>query len=125
LIGYNKRGSGPFSVMRYKITKMDGRYSHYGYTYLLEFSRSVQHGTGVLDFDRARRWFNTTFGWSQDVETRAKLFENRQYNKEAYTPDDINAVWAYAVKYGDYRIYIKDDQTLAWFVLAHPNESNS
>jgi len=111
--------------MNYKITKMDGRYSHYGYTHLLEFSRSVQHGTGVLDFDRARRWFNTTFGWSQDVETRAKLFENRLYNKEAYAPDDINRVWAYAVKYGDYRIYINDEQTLGWFVLAHPNESNS
>ena len=111
--------------MRYKITKMDGRYSHYGYTHLLEFSRSTQHGTGVLDFDRARRWFNSTFGWSQDVETRARLFENRLYHKEAYTPDDINPVWAYAVKYGDYRIYIKDEQTLSWFVLAHPNESNS
>ena len=104
---------------------MDGRYSHYGYTYLLEFSKSVQHGTGVLDFDRARRWFNATFGWSQDVETRALMIRNARNNKEAYQLDDINPTWAYAVKYGDYRIYVDNDQTLNWFVLAHPNESNS
>ena len=102
---------------------MDRRYSHYGYKYLLEFSVSVQRGTGVLDFDRARRWFNATFGWSQDVETRAKMIENKAYNLDTYKPDDINKIWAYAVKYGDYRIYIDNDQTLSWFVLAHPNET--
>jgi len=111
--------------MRYKITKMDGRHSHYGYTYLLEFSKSVQHGTGVLDFDRARRWFNATFGWSQDVKTREKMQGNRHYQPRAYQNEDINSAWAYCVKYGDYRIYVNNDQTLSWFVLAHPNESNS
>jgi hypothetical protein len=104
---------------------MDGRYSHHGYTYLLEFSKSVHYGTGVLDFDRARRWFNATFGWSQDVETREKMQGNRHYQPRAYQNEDINVNWAYCVKYGDYRIYVDNDQTLSWFVLAHPNESNS
>ena len=120
--GWGSGNTAPFS-MKYKITKMDRRYSHYGYKYLLEFSVSVQRGTGVLDFDRARRWFNATFGWSQDVETRAKMIENKAYNLDTYKPDDINKIWAYAVKYGDYRIYIDNDQTLSWFVLAHPNET--
>jgi hypothetical protein len=85
----------------------------------------VQHSTGVLDFDRARRWFNSTFGWSQDIETRFQMQSNQQYQPRAYQDEDINRVWAYAVKYGDYRIYVNNDQTLSWFVLAHPNESNS
>ena len=106
--------------MQYKITKMAGRYTRYGYTYLIEFSRSVQRGTGVLDFDRSRRWFNANFGWSQDVETQKKMIENYRLNKEAYEPSDINPVWAYCVKYGDYRIYIDNEKTLSWFVLAHP-----
>lgn len=109
--------------MKYKITKMDGRYSHYGYKYLVEFSRNTSQGTGVLDFDRSRRWFNTNFGWSQDVETRERMRENQRLHRAAYQPDDINPVWAYCVKYGDYRIYVDNDQTLSWFVLAHPNDT--
>jgi hypothetical protein len=106
--------------MKYKITKMDGRYTRYGYRYLIEFSKINQVGTGVLDFDRSRRWFNEQFGWSQDVETRAQMKNNRLHNRDAYQDDDINPVWAYAVKYGDYRIYVDEDKTLSWFVLCHP-----
>lgn len=108
----------PF-FMKYKITKMDGRYSRYGYRYLIEFSQS-QTGTGVLDFDRSRRWFNEHFGWSQDVETRSSMKKNKENYPEAYQPNDINPVWGYAVKYGDYRIYVNDDKTLSWYVLNHP-----
>ena len=99
---------------------MDGRYTWYGYQYLIEFSKNTTHGTGVLDFDRCRRWFNAQFGWSQDVETRNKMKQNRQYNPDAYQEDDFNPNWAYAVKYGDYRIYIDNDKTLSWFLLCHP-----
>lgn len=106
--------------MHYKITKMDGRYTRYGYTYLIEFPKSVQRGTGVLDFDRCRRWFNEHFGWSQDVETRQKMQENRAYHDQEYLDNDINPVWAYCVKYGDYRIYVDEEKTLSWFVLCHP-----
>lgn len=106
--------------MRYKITKMDGRYTRHGYTYLIEFSKLGLTGTGVLDFDRCRRWFNEHFGWSQDVETRDKMIQNSKYNKEQYQENDINPVWAYCVKYGDYRIYVNDDKTLSWFLMCHP-----
>ena len=106
--------------MKYKITKMDGRYTRYGYKYLVEFSKADQIGTGVLDFDRSRRWFNEHFGWSQDVETRRLMMHNKRHNHEAYNDNDINPVWAYAVKYGDYRIYVDEDKTLSWFVLCHP-----
>lgn len=110
-----------YFCMKYKITKMNGRYTKYGYKYLLEFSKVNYVGTGVLDFDRARRWFNEQFGWSQDVETRQKMKENRQHHPDKYQSNDFNPVWAYCVKYGDYRIYINDDKTLSWFVLHHPS----
>ena len=106
--------------MKYKITKMDRRYTRHGYTYIIEFSKTVSQGTGVLDFDRCRRWFNEHFGWSQDVETQKKMHENRLYHKDAYEDNDINPVWAYCVKYSDYRIYVDNDRTLSWFVLNHP-----
>lgn len=106
--------------MNYKITKMDGRYSRHGYKYLIEFSKSVQRGTGVLDFDRCRRWFNEQFGWSQDVETRDMMLQNKKHAGDVYQDNDINPVWAYCVKYGDYRIYVDDDKTLSWFLLCHP-----
>lgn len=99
---------------------MDGRYTRHGYTYLIEFSKLRAYGTGVLDFDRSRRWFNEHFGWSQDVETRQRMQENKMQNQGAYEDNDINPVWAYCVKYSDYRIYIDDDKTLSWFVLCHP-----
>ena len=106
--------------MKYTITKMDGRYAKYGYEYLIEFSKNHDSGTGVLAFDRCRRWFNEQFGWSQDVETQQRMEDNRMWQPEAYRSDDINPVWAYAVKYQDYRIYVDDDKVLAWFVLCHP-----
>jgi hypothetical protein len=106
--------------MKYKITKMDNRYTRNGYQHLIEFSKINRVGTGVLDFDRSRRWFNEHFGWSQDVETRARMKENQRYHPEQYQDNDINPVWAYAVKYGDYRIYVDEEKTLSWFVLCHP-----
>jgi len=99
---------------------MDGRYSTHGYTHLIEFTRSASMSTGVLDFDRCRRWFNEHFGWSQDVETRDEMKSNKRVFKEEYEDTDINPVWAYSVKYRDYRIYVNDDKTLSWFVLNHP-----
>jgi hypothetical protein len=98
---------------------MDGRYTRHGYTYLIEFSVN-NLGTGVLDFDRSRRWFNEQFGWSQDVETRSKMLQNKRHHRDAYQDNDINPVWAYNVKYGDYRIYVDSDKTLSWFCLCHP-----
>ena len=77
-------------------------------------------GTGVLDFDRARRWFTATYGWSQDVELQAEMLKNQRAHKEAYTIDDINTHWAFLSKYDDYRIYVATEQELSFFILSHP-----
>ena len=113
--------------MRYQVTKMDRRHAYSGsFCYILEFSKSAWFGTGVLDFDHARRWMNQTWGWSQDVNTRLNLLDRlANASNTSVQREDINQYWAYSVEYKQYRIYLKDEQELNWFILAHPNESNS
>jgi hypothetical protein len=92
---------------------------------MLEFSKSTWKGTGVLDFDRVRRWMNKTWGWSQDVDTRSALLKHRIYSMNNSVQDeDINLHWAYSVQYNDYRIYLVSDRELAWFQLAHAHSNN-
>ena len=106
--------------MRYKIIRLDKRYSYRDeFDYMIEFRRSRNYAfssepSGVLAFDRARRWFNQTFGWSQDVVTRGTMITN------GAELDEINTRWAYSVAYEQYRIYMASDQELQWFLLAHP-----
>ena len=108
--------------MKYQVTRLDGRFSHSGvFNYMLEFSKNTWgNGTGVLDFDRARRWFTTTYGWGQDVEVRSELLRSKQHHEEEFEPDDINSTWAFSAKYNDYRIYVATDKELSWFLLCHP-----
>jgi len=108
--------------MNYEITKLDHRHSwHQSFKWMIEFKKSRINAphttTGVLEFDRSRRWFNEKFGWSQDVETRASIIKSAPLDK---LPEAFNTAWAYSIKYNDYRIYVHDDATLNWFVLSHP-----
>jgi hypothetical protein len=104
--------------MNYEITKLDRRHSwHDQFSYMIEFKKTRQSfynrsNQGVLEFDRSRRWFNETYGWSQDVETRSKIGQSNS--------KDFNLHWAYSIKYNEYRIYVQSDQELNWFVLSHP-----
>jgi hypothetical protein len=111
-------------AMNYEITKLDRRHAWHGqFAYMIEFKKSrswnKNTSTGVLEFDRARRWFNEKFGWSQDVETRSQIGAVRAQLKEDYTRD-FNLYWAYSIKYNEYRIYVQSDKELNWFVLGHP-----
>lgn len=110
--------------MRYHITKLDARHNyHKHFQYYIEFSKRTWVGTGVLDFDRSRRWFNEKYGWGQDVEVREAMLKNREYGTNGihYQLNDINSFWAYSIKYSSYRIYIATDQELGFFIMSHPN----
>lgn len=118
--------------MNYTVTKLDKRHSwHDHFAYMLEFKKPAEwsHRTtsGVLEFDRSRRWFNATFGWSQDVETRNDIVKAVA---KSQVPDfdqehDFNQNWAYSCKYGDYRIYVRGEKELNWFILSHPRNQDS
>ena len=104
--------------MNYKIIKLDRRHAwHQQFAYMIEFRRRKDWdhiGTGgVLEFDRCRKWFNETWGWSQDVETRDEMLKTMI---KAGHPDDINRFWSYSIRYGEYRIYV-NDSALTMFKL--------
>jgi hypothetical protein len=113
-------------AMNYEITKLDRRHSWYAqFNYMIEFKKTRQSfynpsNQGVLEFDRSRRWFNEKFGWSQDVETRSAIIKSAPLIE---LPDAFNELWAYSIKYNDYRIYVKDEATINWFVLSHSNSN--
>lgn len=114
--------------MKYTIIKLDKRHSwRHEFVWMIEFRRSPTWNkslaSGVLAFDRSRRWFNEKFGWGQEVKTRETISHIPRGDIEKI-PGDYNEVWAYSVEYDKYRIYIKDDATLNWFVLSHPKDHN-
>jgi len=110
--------------MRYKITKLDRRYTYWEqFDYLIEFhkARGWQDGSGVLDFDRCRKWFNATYGWSHDMETRTDMVKAMVFiNEKDWT--EINRDWAYSIRYQEYRIYV-NGLALTMFQLKWPQES--
>ena len=109
----------PFS-MKYDIVKLNGRNSWSKiYRYTIEFPKGT-YSSGVLEFDRARRWFNRTYGWSTDVKTQNEIAE--QLNDtvpSSHQSDDLNLQWAYSTEYRNYRIYVASDKELMFFELAH------
>lgn len=109
--------------MIYKIINLDGRYSwNKDFQYMIEFARrslsiNGKQSSGVLDFDRSRRWFNETFGWSQDVEVRQHML---LADKNIINTDEYNQKWAWSISYDEYRIYVATEDVVNWFVLKHP-----
>lgn len=106
--------------MNYKITKLDKRYAwHEQFPYMIEFhkNQSWGMGTGVLDFDCVRKWMNESWGWSQDIETRAEMIKSRvRMNLLEGNFPDINRFWAYSCRYQEYRIYV-NESALSLFKL--------
>jgi hypothetical protein len=107
--------------MRYQVTRLDRRHSHYErFAYMIEFSkRQFASGTGALDFDRARRWFNETYGWSQEADLQNKMDKDSRHLNQ---PAEANTHWAYHTEYRNYRVYANEPET-AWFQLKFTNES--
>jgi hypothetical protein len=110
--------------MNYEITKLDRRHAWYGqFAYMVEFRKRPDWGiggtSGVLDFDRVRKWMNESWGWSQDVETRAEMIKSHRTTKTDAT--DVNRHWAWSCRYQEYRIYV-DESALTMFRLKWTSE---
>jgi len=106
--------------MNYTITKLDRRHAwHEQFPYMIEFRKrpdwAVGGTSGVLDFDRVRKWMNESWGWSQDVETRHEMLKTMIKNGP-WNPNDVNQFWSYSIRYGEYRIYV-NDSALTMFKL--------
>ena len=107
--------------MNYEIVRLDGRHNwHKIYKYSIEFPKGA-FSSGVLEFDRARRWFNRTYGWSQDVKTQNDIAGQINMRRPDYQAqqEDLNLLWAYSTEYRNYRIYVASDKELMFFELTH------
>ena len=106
--------------MNYTVTKLDCRYAYWEeFNYVIEFhkNRDWGLGTGVLDFDCARKWFNETYGWSQEVDTRREIVASKvRMNIAIDDFSEINIDWSYSIRYQEYRIYVSD-RALTMFEL--------
>ena len=103
-------------IVQYKIIRLDGRYNYRTrFRHLITFTKMPGH-SAILEFDRCRRWFNDTYGWSQDVEMQTPMAKAQNFYIDI-SDVEINRYWAYNIKYNDYRIYVADDQILTMFQL--------
>jgi hypothetical protein len=114
--------------MNFEITQLDRRHAwHKQFAYMIEFRKrpewTVGVTSGVLDFDRVRKWFNESWGWSQDVETREEM-RQVMIKQEPWKPDDVNQFWSYSIRYGEYRIYV-NDSALTMFKLKWGSGDNN
>lgn len=115
--------------MQYTITKLDKRYAwHKQFPYMIEFhkNRNWQTGTGVIDFDRVRKWMNECWGWSQDIETRAEMVKSivGTHPINADQLANINPHWAYSCRYQEYRIYVSES-ALSLFKLRWSSDNDN
>ena len=98
--------------MNYTVTRLDRRYAYWEeFNYMIEFNKNRDwgQGTGVLDFDCARQWFNETYGWSQEVDTRREMIASKvRMNIDLNDFSAINTAWAFSIRYQEYRIYASD-----------------
>jgi len=113
--------------MNYTLIKLDRRHAyHEQFAYMVEFRKrpdwAIGGTSGVLDFDRVRKWMNESWGWSQDVETRKDIIQVHSVAKTETV--EVNPHWAWSCRYQEYRIYV-NDPALTMFKLKWSNDSNT
>lgn len=125
--------------MNYNVHKLDRRYSHHTrFSHYIGFSNRMNIKQGPLDFCQAQKWFTETYGWSAEVQIYQNIYEwfsiastvpmmrvpggwVRQEPKDL--PEFCNPSWSWTNGYDDLRIYVASEKELAFFQLAHPQES--
>ena len=97
--------------MKYKIRKLDGRYSYREFfKYTIVFNRGMNHhNRGVEWFNTTKLWFERSYGTSAEIRDWKTVRD--WYHR--------NYAWSWTNGYDDLRIYVRGEQELAFFKLAH------
>ncbi len=114
--------------MRYKIVKLDGRWSYRKYfEYAVIFSNRMSIWNGPQHFAEVQKYFFDTYGWSAEIRQWADI---RQYyhnvlhyvkpNPVGLMPEAVNTYWSWTNGYEDLRIYVKSQKELTLFQLKYP-----
>jgi hypothetical protein len=121
--------------MKYTVNKLDARYSyHQWFSHYIGFSSRMSNNKGPLEFNQVLQWLVQTYGWSAEVKQYQAIYE--WYNKSVplmsvnggwvrsapkNLPPEVNPHWSWSNQYEELRIYVRGDEELAFFQLAHPN----
>ena len=114
--------------MKYKIVKLDGRWSYRKYfEYAVIFTNRMNTWNGPLHFANAQKYFFDTYGWSAEIrqwadikEYTSNIFKYIGSNPPPEMPECVNSYWSWTNGYEDLRIYVKSPQELTLFQLKYP-----
>lgn len=114
--------------MRYKIVKLDGRWSYRKhFEYAIIFSNRMNTWNGPLHFATAQKYFFDSYGWSAEIrqwadikEYTTNIFKYIGTNPPPEMPECVNSYWSWTNGYEDLRIYVKSQQELTLFRLKYP-----
>ncbi len=117
--------------MIYQFHQLDGRHSHRDrFQYYLGFSNNMARQSGPLYFNDVMTWCIRTYGWSAEVHQMRRIqswtttmvaLNSVASGMLTAEPDYCNPHWSWTNVIGDdLRIYLRGDEELGWFQLAHP-----
>lgn len=116
--------------MKYKIRKLDGRYSYREFfKYTIVFDRKMQHNNRSVEwFNSTKLWFERTYGASAEIRDWKTVRDwyhrmapiNALFpEKDETVPEFVNYAWSWTNGYDDLRIYVRGEKELSFFKLAH------
>ena len=109
--------------MKYKIRKLDGRYSYREYfKYCIVFQPGMLYDRGVEHFNNTIQWFTQTYGPSTEIRMWKDILDHRNrfgsvLLDEEPLPEYVNFNWSWTNGYEDLRIYVKSGKELSIFKL--------
>ena len=111
--------------MKYRIQSLDRRFSYNDrFEILISFSSPASEARAILEFNRALQWMIQTWGWSAEVRQYYELVKRQTLwgllGPNYQLPEICNANWTWSNGFDDLRIYLKTQQELAFFQIAHP-----
>jgi hypothetical protein len=117
--------------MIYQLHRLDGRHSHHDrFQYYLGFAASMANRSGPVYFNDAMAWCIKNYGWSAEVNLTRRIqswtttmVAMNQIVTGITIPESgyCNPHWSWTNIIGhDLRIYLRGDEELTWFQLAHP-----
>ena len=111
--------------MKYRIQSLDRRFSYNDrFEILISFDPIANSERSILEFNRALQWMIQTWGWSAEVKQYFYLVNNQKLwgllGVNNQLPEICNPNWTWSNGFDDMRIYLKTQQELAFFQIAHP-----
>ena len=111
--------------MKYHVQPLDRRFSYNDrFEILISFGEDANKERSILNFNQALQWMIQTWGWSAEVRQYYELVKRQTLwgllGQNSQLPEICNTNWTWSNGFDDLRIYLKTQQELAFFQLAHP-----